>query len=227
MRILSVEELNTFKRDDLHIATLSALEEYDYNSSNYTYPLLKNKSSGDDLNWLSAATQDWDFVLQAGTFGTKVTEPMKYFWFKAGVEANFGRLTAGILPASYDFETDLDSGMTRESELPSEKNVVLQYSKEVTRLGDKGRVYLGGGLSMYSEGRIGPEGESFESKLFGVNAILEINYPIYMSPRFQAQLTGALQLNMMLPQTESLDSGELTITQGNIADVLLGAVVMF
>ena len=97
----------------------------------------------------------------------------------------------------------------------------------MTRLGDKGRVYVGGGLSMYSEGRIGPDGDSFESKLFGVNGIVEINYPIYMSPRVQVQLTGALQLNLMIPQTESLDNGELTITQDNIADVLLGTVVLF
>jgi hypothetical protein len=227
MRILSVEEVNSFKRDDLHIATLSALEEYEYNSSNYTYPLLKDKNTGKSLNWLSASTLDWDFVLQLGTWGTNIfDEPSKYMWFKAGVEANFGRLTVGMAPAKFELELERNGPNTKVKR-PEEQNLVIQYSKPVGRLGDKGRIYLGGGLIKYSKSEITEFGKSFDSKLYGVNGLIEANYPLFISPRLQVQLTGSAQINLMIPQEEEVNDNDVTITQTNFVDVLVGAIVLF
>ena len=227
MRILSVEEVNSFKRDDLHVATLNALEEYDYNSSNYTYPLLQDKPSSRDSHWLSAASTDWDFSIQLGTWGTNlVNEPTKYLWFRGGFEANFGRLTVGLMPAKYDIEVE-QTGKNQVTNRPEEKNLVIQYSKKVGRLGDKGALYLGGGLTKYSEDSIKVGSKSFDSKLFGANAVIEAVYPVYISPRVQLSLTGAAQLNLTLPQEEELNNNDVTFTQTNILDVLVGAVVLF
>jgi hypothetical protein len=133
MRILSVEEVNSFKRDDLHVTTLSALEEYEYDSSNYTYPLLKDKNARKDLNWLSASSLDWDFVVQVGSLGTSLDEPMKDLWFKGGIEANFGRLMVGMMTSKYELEEERD-GANQVQELPNEQNLVIQYSRQVGRV---------------------------------------------------------------------------------------------
>jgi hypothetical protein len=88
-------------------------------------------------------------------------------------------------------------------------------------------VYLGGGLSKYSKSKIKGFNQSFDSKLFGANAIIEANYPIYMSPRVQVQLTGSAQLNLMLPQEEEVNDNDVNIIQTNLIDVLVGAAVIF
>ena len=151
LSILSVEDLNSFKSDDLHISTLKALDDYKYNAHSFTYPFL-SESGEKSKKWLSSPSYDWDFVVQAGITPTKPNELMEYKWFKFGIEANFGRLSLGLTPSQVTVHQVKDDDNKQELALSSD--FVIQYLNKISRLGDKGRLMAGLGASWYTGSKI-------------------------------------------------------------------------
>jgi hypothetical protein len=224
LSILSVEDLNSFKSDDLHVSTLEALDEYRYNAHSFTYPLLAERGEK-SKNWLSSPSYDWDFVVQGGITPTKPNELMEYKWFKFGIEANFGRLSIGLTPSQVTVHQVKNEDQKLDMKLSSD--FVIQYLNKISTLGDKGRLMAGLGASWYTGSKVQFGPNEKDSALFGLNGILEADYRIYRSSAFQLMINGGVQLNFLLPQIEEVNDTEFSATETSYLNVFTGLTALF
>jgi hypothetical protein len=205
LSVLAVKDYNAQKSDDIHQSTLSALNEFNYKSSAYTFPLLDDGSARDG-KWLRPATHDWDFVFSGG-----MSFPQKMYLLRGGIDSDFGRLMVNMTAFNMSSEYD---GKTEDVNLNGffeNLTVSFTYLKRI-KSWNQVSVLVGGGPAFYAGGDVGTQIGGATPKLYGVQGAGELEYSFYRSNAIRATLSAGATLNLMIPYIKEIENKDLTIT---------------